>query len=217
MLTATKKKTKVITYKVSDLRKMKPKKANLMMLKEIYDNDSPNIELITKLLKYAPVDINARYTITTENDIGRAAYYLHLDDGTVFHYASAHGKLDVMKAILEHSDIDINDGDASGDTPLIMACRYAKEEVIDFLLKRPDIKVNKTNKGGSTALHCASRNGHVKIVRKLIKTKNVKLDLRTKKHMSFLDLLFRSPSEVKVKTFSKSVVDKMIKDFFKVR
>lgn len=217
MLTATKKKTKAITYKVSDLRKMKPKKANLMLMSEICMNENPNLTLITKLLKHAPVNVSQRYTITTDIDTGRASYYLNLDNGTVLHYASAQGNLDIVKAIIEHSDIDVNEGNGMGDSPLILASRYANENIVSYLLSHPHIRVNKSNKGGSTALHCAARNGHVKIVKTLVKTKNVRLDLRTNKHLSFLDLLFGHPVNMKKITLSKQAVNKMLKESFGVR
>ena len=216
--TATKNKPKnKKSYKVTDLRKMKSHKANMLLVNEVCMRDNSNVELITKLLRYAPVDVTRRYTITNKNDIGKAVCYLNLDNGTILHYASAHGKLDIVKAIVEHTDIDINEGDGSGDSPLILASRRACDEVVSYLLKLPQIRVNKSNKGGSTALHCASRNGHVKIVRTLIKTKNVRLDLRTKKHMSFLDLLFGYPVNKKKITLSKQAVNKMLKESFGVR
>lgn len=219
MATATKKKKlkQKKSYKVSDLRKMKSHKANMLLVNEVCMSDNPNVELITKLLKYAPVDASQRYTITTENDIGRAAYYLNLDNGTILHYASAKGKLDIVKAIIENSDIDINEGDGSGDSPLILASRCACDGVVSYLLKLPQIRVNKTNKGGSTALHCAARNKHMKIVKTLIKTKNVRLDLRTNKHMNFLDLLFGQPVNMKKITLSKQAVNKMLKETFGIR
>ena len=218
MATATKNKPKnKKSYKVSDLRKMKSHKANMLLVTEVCMSDNPNVKLITKLLKYAPVDVTRRYTITTDIDTGRASYYLNLNHGTVLHYASAHNKLDIVKAIIEHTDIDINEGDGSGDSPLIMASRRACGDVVSYLLSLPNIRVNKSNKGGSTALHCAARNGHVKIVKTLVKTKNVRLDLRTKKHLNFLDLLFGHPVNMKKITLSKQAVNKMLKESFGVR
>lgn len=79
---------------------------------------------------------------------------------TPLHAAASLGRAEIVKKLLERSDININKQDNDGNTPLhavmswgINALRFAdRYEVIKLLLSRSDINRNIKNKKGKTAL-----------------------------------------------------------------
>lgn len=96
---------------------------------------------------------------------------LHEAKQSLLHIAAEHGHKPVVKLLLLHSAISVDQSDAHGNTPLLLACLHKRIEVVDYLLRkvrcpysilhlRPLISpplqnasVKVANMDGSTALH----------------------------------------------------------------
>lgn len=70
----------------------------------------------------------------------------------------------IVKALLEHKDIDINKKGYLGQTPLYLAAEWGHVEVVKALLARPGIEVNIRDNDGRTALGIAERHRRTKII-----------------------------------------------------
>ena len=68
---------------------------------------------------------------------------------------------------------DVNQTDASGYTPLLLAARWGNSSCIKLLLDAPDIDVNKVVEDGETALYKAAGGGHSACVRLLMKARGI--------------------------------------------
>lgn len=55
---------------------------------------------------------------------------------------------------------DVNQQDAEGNTPLLLACKYNHLDLVDMLVRVEEIKINLANCNGETALHVACA-GHM--------------------------------------------------------
>ena len=58
----------------------------------------------------------------------------------------------------------LNSPNASGRTPLMLACQYGEDGVVHSLLQCPTVDVHATDDGGHTPLHLASWKGHFRVV-----------------------------------------------------
>lgn len=81
-------------------------------------------------------------------------------------------KINLVRLLVNHPDIDVNSEDNNGDTPLILAARKMQphdmlEKIMRILLSHPNINVNCKNKAGRTALSYAEENGNVTIIQML--------------------------------------------------
>jgi len=76
---------------------------------------------------------------------------------------------DMVDALLERQDIDVNLKDRGGSTALSIAAEAGYDWVIDSLLGKRDVDVNSVNQAGSSALILAARKGHKAIVWNLLK------------------------------------------------
>ena len=83
------------------------------------------------------------------------------------HYASVHGKLDIVTFLVEKAGADVNCTTHTGTTPAHYAARSNRVPVLEYLLsKGADVGARDTH--GWTPLHCAALAGYVTAVRTII-------------------------------------------------
>ncbi|MDJ0942638.1 MAG: ankyrin repeat domain-containing protein [Kiloniellales bacterium] len=82
------------------------------------------------------------------------------------HEAARNGDAEAAKRAVD-AGAELEEADASGEPPLLIAALAGKKEVVRLLLDA-GANVNAANKGGLTALHAASYGGHAAVVRLLI-------------------------------------------------
>jgi ankyrin repeat protein len=76
--------------------------------------------------------------------------------GSVLHWASGSGDIDIVGALIYEYNIDVNGTDANGGTPLFVACHSQKSKIVQFLLER-GANPNAASKDGATPLHFAAQ------------------------------------------------------------
>jgi len=81
--------------------------------------------------------------------------------------ACASGQTEAVERLLSAPDIDVNQTDNNGRTPLYIASENGHVSVVEQLLIAPSIDVNQKNRYGWTPLIEASHNGHLTIVERL--------------------------------------------------
>ena len=81
---------------------------------------------------------------------------------TPLHFAARRGNDEIVKLLLEHPKVNVDDRDSSGKTALHMACSEGQSRVCQLLLdKRADIKA--VTADNTTPLHTAVLNGHSQV------------------------------------------------------
>ena len=94
---------------------------------------------------------------------------------TGLHCASYFGIVEVVTALIEMKDHNINQRDCTGRTPLMWATQQANEEVVGLLLTRDDVNPDEPDNSGQTALSWASSLGYEGVVRLLLTRDDVNL------------------------------------------
>ncbi|RPA96892.1 ankyrin [Choiromyces venosus 120613-1] len=82
--------------------------------------------------------------------------------------ASMEGRIGVVKALLEWSDIDPNSLDNDGRTPLCCASGKGHVDVVKALLEQGDIDLKMVDNDGRTLLRWSCSKGHVDVVKVLL-------------------------------------------------
>ena len=98
----------------------------------------------------------------------------HLFPG--LHCASYFGVDEIVAALIEMQDCDINQRDYMGLTPLIWAARQGNQGTVMLLLTRDDINPDKPDNNSQTPLGWASENGHEEVLRLLLARGDVNPD-----------------------------------------
>jgi len=86
------------------------------------------------------------------------------DRRTPLHIACAYSHIDVVKALLNHGNIQVKKV-RNGITPLHVAAYIGRTEAAQVLLGHKQIDVNQTENEGFGALSVAARRGYVESVR----------------------------------------------------
>ena len=74
---------------------------------------------------------------------------------------------DVVRFLLENTDIDVNVANKFGYTALMLAAQNGNTNIINMLLQQPDIDIDLVNKAGRKAEDCG-RKKHSEVVKNLI-------------------------------------------------
>ena len=86
------------------------------------------------------------------------------------------GHVSVVQALLKRKEIQINQAENDGLTPLMFACLNGHVHVVQALLKRNEIQVNQASNDGATPLYVACETGQVSLVAVLLEAKNIDVD-----------------------------------------
>ena len=122
------------------------------LLVAIKQND---LVLLDLLLQYK-ADVNARFMKGNQ-------------ELSIFHYAARHGRLEIIKHLIEHGADWDDQVNPLGITPLHVAALAGKVAVVDFLLQL-GADPNKPTKHGDYAIHMASKKGHLEVVKILVES-----------------------------------------------
>ena len=106
---------------------------------------------------------------------GRGPYIYRGPIGlTGLHGAAFLGIAEIVSAVLEVKESDVNAYDCMGMTALIWGSRRGHEEVVKMLLERQDVNSDRVdNEYGRTPLSWAAENGHERVVKMLLQRKDV--------------------------------------------
>ncbi|KAH6798766.1 Ankyrin repeat family protein [Perilla frutescens var. frutescens] len=85
-----------------------------------------------------------------------------------FHIAAQHGKLGVLKVLMEAIPQLLATVDQSNTTALHTAAAQGHAEVVSFLLERNSSLATIARNNGKTALHSSARYGHFEVVRAIL-------------------------------------------------
>jgi ankyrin repeat protein len=110
-------------------------------------------------------DINPLQKLITKNTDN--IVFLDTDGTTPLIYAAYRGHTKAVEILLRN--IDLNQADDFGDTPIFVAASAGRVDVVRLLLLQKKIHINKFNKKGMTALWIAAQNGHTEVVNALCK------------------------------------------------
>ena len=134
-------------YTIFDLIAMSPDDAGKVLVDEC-KKEYPNIELIQNILEFSPVNVNVQYSN------GRT---------TALIVASANGRTEIARMLLERPEILVNLQDEDGETALMRASNNGRTKIVKLLLERPEIDVNLENQRCQTAFMLASKEGETKV------------------------------------------------------
>ncbi|KAI2492082.1 hypothetical protein MHU86_22479 [Fragilaria crotonensis] len=168
----------------------------------------PHLGIVQELLKHDKVDVNVqnregntalhcaclwaacRPRVIAERYVG--CVNATNDDGvTAFHRACENGRLEVVRELWKHENLNVNANDNHGYTALMSASFGSKVNVVRELLQHDEVDVTLKNKSGCTALMQAcktclweenyvevSRRDNLEVVRELLKS--AKVDVNSK-------------------------------------
>lgn len=153
--------------------------------------ESGHVEIVKILLDAPELNVNAQNkdgktplhiaiqdSISTIKVINQTKhnYFKEVEDDYDIPY------MKVIQELLRHKDINVNEKDKDGNTPLHMSVQnnhrlyriyYIEDyiKVIEGLLKHKDINVNEKDKNGNTPLHIAVETGNTAVIQVLINSK----------------------------------------------
>ena len=173
-------------YTIFDLIAMSPDDAGKVLVDEC-KKEYPNIELIQNILEFSPVNVNVQYSN------GRT---------TALIVASANGRTEIARMLLERPEILVNLQDEDGETALMRASANVRTEIVKLLLERPEIDVNLQDEDGETALMRASNNGRTEIVKLLLERPEIDVNLENQRYQTAF-MLASKEGETKVANLLK--------------
>ncbi|KAH9104106.1 hypothetical protein LEN26_010297 [Aphanomyces euteiches] len=88
--------------------------------------------------------------------------------------ATINGYMDVIKVLLNDSNLELDAQDKRGSSSLFLAASSGKSDVVQALLDK-SASIDLQDNNGKTALHIASEKGHADVVKVLIKGANIDL------------------------------------------
>ncbi|MBN9542526.1 MAG: ankyrin repeat domain-containing protein [Alphaproteobacteria bacterium] len=130
----------------------------------IVSNDDEN----NNLLHFASAIGNLETVIYLINN-GIKADIKNRWKSTPAYYAVEYGKLEVVKYLINETNVNINIKHFNGDTLLHQASMRGYFEIIKYLIEEKNMNVDILNNSRETPLKYASRNGHLKTVKYLVK------------------------------------------------
>jgi ankyrin repeat protein len=87
--------------------------------------------------------------------LGREDLVVSRPKRALLHYILKEGYEDFIEMLLARGDVDINQRNTAGDSPLHLACALGAAAIVDVLLSKSGIDVNAVNEQEQTPLHLA--------------------------------------------------------------
>ena len=94
--------------------------------------------------------------------------YVNEQNRTALMIAADFGSEDLVRLILQRSNIDTNHRDDEGCTALFLAAVSQNDNIVELLINHPSIDIDMPNKVGSSPLIIAARSGYTDIVDQLL-------------------------------------------------
>jgi len=98
------------------------------------------------------------------------------EGNTTLTWAAKNGFIEIVKALLDHEDVEINRKSNNGCTALIYASMNGHTEIVNDLLKHTDKKIYKKR---SSLFRWAHKNGHPEIIEGLFNLRNINVNERS--------------------------------------
>jgi ankyrin repeat protein len=95
---------------------------------------------------------------------------------TLLHLAVKYNHKRAANLLIGCEELDINQRDQFGKTPLYWAVKVNNPEIVKLLLARDDINVNQTNDNGITPLHWAVTNKNLEIIKLLLAREDININ-----------------------------------------
>jgi ankyrin repeat protein len=111
-----------------------------------------------------------------------------LQQTTALHEAALNGHVDVVEALLQHPDIEVNSVDCFGCTALVWAAGKGQSNVVKRLLQHPKINVNQPSAIMWTALTEAVDGGRAEVVQLLLAHKDIDIGASKVAEPGFWDI-----------------------------
>ena len=165
------------------------------------------LSIVKKLIEEENVDPNAEDSFGTSpvmiaaslGDVETLQFLLSLSDKvninaqrkngrTPLHYACFCGFEEVVRFLLGHPQIMVNEGDNAGETPLQIACSNGCEVIVSLLLDHEDIQVNSSSNNMDTLLMIACNKSHYEVVKLLLRRDDI--DVNAQNVNRFTALMF---------------------------
>ena len=87
---------------------------------------------------------------------------------TALRFACFHGRLHIVKFLIENCDANVNAIDSNGWTALHLTSKFGHLDIVRYLIENCSVDMEATNNVGINALHFASYYGHLNIVQYLV-------------------------------------------------
>ena len=100
------------------------------------------------------------------------------------------GRLDIVKYLIQSSNVDVNVSDMKGNTALHYACMQNHHDIVTFLLSCK-VDLHTSNKDQLTPLHCAAKAGSLQTVQSLI-SENAEINCKERRHFTPLHFAAQS-------------------------
>jgi len=84
---------------------------------------------------------------------------------TPLHVACALGHADVVRVLLGHPGVDVNQKSSGGSTPFLFAAANGNVEAVVAMLEDQRAEINQSNLPGATGIWHAASSGHVDVVK----------------------------------------------------
>lgn len=113
-------------------------------------------------------------------------------DQTLISWAAEHGKVDLVKVLLDTKKVNPDAQDHSrrsippwglpglGRSPLVWAARNGHAEIVSLLLETGQVNVESKDDLGRTAFSSAARIGHVRVLKLMLEVANVDIESKCK-------------------------------------
>ncbi|XP_019860234.1 PREDICTED: serine/threonine-protein phosphatase 6 regulatory ankyrin repeat subunit B-like [Amphimedon queenslandica] len=127
-------------------------------------NNVNKVELFKYLLNRYQLSIDVK------DRCGRTP--LHIASWSPVHYATGSGSTSVLSYIISQYNLNANDTDTDGHTPLVYSCLSGSINSVKYLINNHNSDLNITDNDGMTCLHHSCHNGHIDITQYLIEVQH---------------------------------------------
>lgn len=147
---------------------------NIAAIQVILSHIDVDLEIMSNLFSYA---VYAKDAFMLDFVLDRCDYYLtKFNISKPILEAVKSDNVDIVKLVLFSKNIDVNETDSIGETPLAKVSLSGNIEILKLLLTFENVDVNKKSVTGATPLHFAARKGHHDIITLLLQNTKINAD-----------------------------------------